>query len=80
MNIKVILDNNDDTFTQTAKQSEIADGDYSAFSRNQLNRLTLFMNSHHHGPVLWVDAEQDGGPHQVLRQVAQQWHSPENSQ
>lgn len=44
-----------------------------------LNRLTLLMYSHHQGPVFRVDVEQGGGSHQVLRQVAQQWHCPANT-
>lgn len=44
-----------------------------------LNGLTLLMYSHHHGPVFRVDVEQGGGSHQVLRQVAQQWHCPANT-
>lgn len=34
------------------------------------------MYRHHHGPVVGVDVEQRGRPHQVLRQVAQQRHRP----
>lgn len=37
------------------------------------------MYRHHHGPVFRVDVEQGGGSHQVLRQVAQQWHCPVNT-
>lgn len=44
-----------------------------------LNRLTLLMYSHHNGPVLRVDAEQDRCPDQVLREVTQQWHCPANT-
>lgn len=39
-------------------------------------RLTLLVYRHHHGPVVGVDVEQRGCPHQVLRQVAQQRHRP----
>lgn len=41
--------------------------------------LTLLVYGHHHGPVLGVDVEQDGGSHQVLWQVAQQRHCPVNA-
>lgn len=41
-----------------------------------LNRLTLLVDGHHHGPVVRVNVEQCRGSHQVLRQVAQQRHRP----
>lgn len=44
-----------------------------------LNILTFLMYCHHHRPVFRVDVEQGGGSHQVLRQVAQQWHCPANT-
>lgn len=44
----------------------------------ELCGLTLLVDGHHHGPVFGMDVEQRRGSHQVLRQVAQQRHSPAN--
>lgn len=51
----------------------------AAWLPKPLNRLTLLVYRHHHGPVVGVDVEQRGRPHQVLGQVAQQRHRPANT-